>query len=190
MIRALARVALLMLPALSPAQNHPRLSAGVGATFFESTGKVRLSPAFQGHRNGFGPALGLNWHTTEFARESKGLAARGDLRIRPVMVGLSYTRIRGKLAATAALVGGYSFNHVASTTPASSPVELRVENSLAWAPRVGIGLDLTRRVGFVTSASYLVTRPQVTVQRGALEDRGHFRADTLIVQAGIVFAFF
>lgn len=192
MSRALAILVLLTLPASALAQSRPRLSAGIGVTFFESTGKVRLTPAFRNHRTGFGPAIGLNWHTAEFMRLSNGFATRGDLRIRPLMVGLSYTRIRGRLATTAALVGGYSFNRISSMMPAAgAPVELRVEKSVAFAPVATLGLDLTRKLGLVANASYLVTRPQVTARSASLEDhRWRFRADTLVVQVGVVFGFF
>lgn len=173
------------------AQSGARLSAGVGVKFFESTGKVGPTPLIRGRRSGFGPTLGLNWHNTEVGLESRGLSARGDLRVRPVMVGPSYTVIRGRVAATLGAMGGYSFNRISSSMPGrGEPVEFRVKNSLAWAPTAILGLDLTRKAGLLAQASYLVTRPQVTTLSAGIEHRSRFRADTLVVQGGVVFKLF
>ena len=62
--------------------------------------------------------------------------------------------------------------------------------SVAFAPVATLGLDPTRKLGLVANASYLGTRPQVTARSASLEDRWRFRADTLVVQVGVVFGFF
>jgi hypothetical protein len=43
-------------------------------------------------------------------RAAKDLAVRGDLRVRPIMMGLAYTAVVGRLATTAAIVAGYAFS--------------------------------------------------------------------------------
>ena len=189
--RTLGILLLLMLPQIAAAQSDARFSAGVGVTYFESSGKLRLSPVLRGRPHGFGLSFGADWFNTDVVLGSGGFAARGDLRVRPLMLGPSYTFIRGRLSTTAAVLGGYSFNSISSMAPtAGTPVELRVENSLALAPTVTLGLDLTRKLGLVTRASYLVTRPQVTASSAGQETRSRWRADTLVVQAGIVVGLF
>jgi hypothetical protein len=63
-LRRLTGVGLMVLQALAAparAQSDARLSAGVGIKYFESTGKLRLSPLVRGRRSGFRPAFGFNW---------------------------------------------------------------------------------------------------------------------------------
>lgn len=196
-MRSLLVVAIgLMLAMPAAAQTDARVGVGVGVTFFESTGRgiddsVRLTPVIRGRRRGFAPAVGFNWLATEVVPSAAAIAVRGDLRVRPVMVGPSYTVVRGRVAATAAVVGGYSFNRIASIVPEGGPpVTLRVDNSLAWAPTATVAVDLSRRFGLVTQASYLVTRPTVTLRSAALEDRSRWKADTLVIQVGVVVGLF
>ncbi len=184
------------LASTAAAQTGARFSAGAGVTFYESTGRgiddaVRLTPVLRGRRSGFGPALGFNWLATEVVPRSTATGVRGDLRVRPVMIGPSYTVVRGRVASSAAVVGGYSFNRIAAIVADGSPaVTLRVANSLAWAPTATVAIDLSRRFGLVTQASYLVTRPTVTLRSGELEDRSPWKADTLVVQVGVVVGLF
>lgn len=184
------------LAAPAEAQTGARVSAGVGVTFYESTGRgiddaVRLTPILRGRRSGFGPALGFNWLATEIVPRSTAIGVRGDLRVRPIMVGPSYTVVRGRVALSAAVVGGYSFNRVAAIVPnGGSAATLRVDNSLAWAPGATVAIDLSRRFGLVTQASYLVTRPRLTLRSGEFVDRSRWKADTLVVQFGVVVGLF
>ena len=184
------------LAAPAEAQTGARLSAGAGVTFYESTGRgiddaVRLTPVLRAGRRGFGLALGFNWLATEVVPRSTAIAVRGDLRVRPVMVGPAYTVVRGRVALSAAVVGGYSFNRVAAIVPDGGPAAtLRVDNSLAWAPTATVAVDLSRRFGLVAQASYLVTRPTLTLRSGHLEDRSRWKADTLAVQVGVVVGLF
>lgn len=177
------------------AQSDYRFAAGVGVTFLESTGKgiddaVRLTPVLRGRRRGLGVALGFNWLATEVETGAKDLAVRGDLRVRPIMMGPAYTAVAGRLATTAAVVAGYAFNRLTPVATGSEPVSLRVANSIAWAPSLTLALDLSRRFGVVTRASYLVTRPAITTEIEGTRDRARWRADTLLVQAGVVFGVF
>lgn len=177
------------------AQSDYRLSAGAGVTFFESTGKgiddaVRLTPVLRSRRRGFGTALGFNWLATEVEPGAKDLAVRGDLRVRPIMFGPAYTAVAGRLATTAAVVAGYAFNRITPVATSSEPVSLTVANSVAWAPSLTLAFDLSRRFGVVTQASYLVTRPRITTEIDGRVDRSRWRADTLVVQAGVVIGVF
>jgi hypothetical protein len=177
------------------AQSDYRFAAGVGVTFFESTGKgiddaVRLTPVLRSRRRGFGAALGFNWLATEVEPDAKNLAVRGDLRVRPIMIGPAYTAVTGRLAATAAIVAGYAFNRIAPVATGSAPAALTVANSVAWAPSLTLALDLSRRFGVVTQASYLVTRPRITTEIGGIVDRSRWRADTLVIQTGVVIGVF
>jgi hypothetical protein len=45
-------------------------------------------------------------------RAAKDLAVRGDLRVRPIMMGPGYTAVAGRLATTAAVVAGYAFSRI------------------------------------------------------------------------------
>ena len=200
-MRALRRTVLLVLlgavGSVAPveAQSDYRFAAGVGVTFFESTGKgiddaVRLTPMLRSRRRGFGSALGFNWLATEVEPGGKDLAVRGDLRVRPIMVGPAYTAVAGRLATTAAVVAGYAFNRITPVATGGEPVSLRVANSVAWAPSLTLAFDLSRRFGVVTQASYLVTRPRITTEINGTADRSRWRADTLVVQAGVVIGVF
>ncbi len=174
------------------------MGVGAGAAFFEATGEgtddsVRITPLVRVRRNGWAPAIAFNWFATEVTvKSSIAVAARGDLAVRPVMAGISYTITRGRLAVTFSGVGGYAFNTIdAIDDTGSRPVKLRIDNSASWAPIATTAVDLTRRLGLVTQAGYVVVRPTVTVTAAdGRVDRSRWRADSIVLQVGAVIGLF
>lgn len=189
---------LSLLPAMPAlAQSSARVGVGAAAAFFEATGEgiedsVRITPLVRVRRNGWAPALAFNWFATEVSPKTSSIqAARGDLTVRPVMAGVSYTFSHARLATSVGVVGGYALNGIAAIEQGGGqPVELRVENSVAWAPTATLAVDLTRRLGLLTQVGYVVARPTVTARVGGVEDRSRWKADSLVLQVGAVVGLF
>ncbi len=185
-----------LLPVMpAAAQSGARVGVGAAVAFFEATDEgiddsIRVTPLVRVRRDGWAPAVAFNWFTTEVTTSSL-FAARGDLAIRPVMAGVSYTVARGTLSTSLALVGGYSFNRIAAIADTRSQgIDLRVADSAAWAPIATAALDLTKRLGLVTQIGYVVARPTVTVRTVDRVDRSRWKADSLVLQIGAVVGLF
>ncbi len=187
---------ILGIGAASPAfaQSESRVGIGAAVAFFTPSngtleGSARLVPLVRVRRDGWAPALGF--HGFE-AGPAEGGPGGGNLTVRPIMAGASYTVTRGRVATSLALVGGYAFNALGrgSGPPDPPGTTVSVANSAVWTPRVDVALDLSRRLGLVGTAGYVVTRPTVTTRTGAVEERSRWRADSVVLQIGLVVGLF
>lgn len=155
-----------------------------------------------GHeKDGWGPQTSVfNWFDTG-VKEPVGarIADLGEIRIRPIMVGYGYTKIRGRAAITTDLVGGYSFNSLHLDSAASADYERQVgasivhseaTNSFVLKPEVQAWYDLTNRWGLRVTAGYLIARPSVKLTTALGEDTRPVRADTFLITLGAVFSIF
>ena len=122
--------------------------------------------------------------------------ALGSLSVRPVMAGAAYTWRAGRLEATAAMTAGVSIVgfelddsgkggvHRAFGAP-SAEVESNV--ALAVQPKLVTWVDINPRFGIAASASYLRTRPELSITSGSTTlDRFRVKADTVRLSAGFV----
>jgi hyperosmotically inducible protein len=149
----------------------------------------RLGPLVRfGRGSGWGASVGFSWFGTDIA---EGAAARGHLRIRPVMVGPGYTLVRGRTQTSFAVVAGPAFNGY--SVDARGPVDgvvVDVAHSFAWRPGVSVWHDLSRRLAVNVFAGHVVTRPEATVLEGGQFFTRSLKADTSIVQIGLAYKIF
>ena len=139
-------------------------------------------------RNGWGPTVGFSWTTLDVTSGPSGVAALARLRLRPVMAGVLYGYARGRWAASASLVGGYSFNSVVVDQREAGPGRaIAAAGSLAWRPSVTVWYDVGPRLGLEAFAGYLVTRPRVTFASDDAIVRRRLRADALILGVGLAY---
>jgi low temperature requirement protein LtrA len=103
-------------------------------------------------------------------------AGVGRLRLRPLMGGVSYTWIKGKLSVSPRLIAGYSFNRFSGTESVSA------HDSFVSKAELQIWRDLSSRVGVLCSIGYLFARPEVSGRT--------INADAIRVQVGIAYAVF
>jgi len=154
--------------------------------------RLSISPLVKvGGGAGLGPAVGFDWYQAEL----QSMAGRPDvlarIKVKPVMVGATYTIVTDRASLSASLVGGYAWNSltVTETGPAEGlPVE--VSNSLAWRPGASFWYDLTRRTALNLSVGRVMTRFRLTVvEEGHLVPR-RTRGDTTIFHAGLAYRVF
>lgn len=186
---ALALLTLVVSPAA--AQTEGRVSVGLSAGAIRPTEGdgtstvispvVRLNPG-----EGWGAAAALTWYDTDLiAGPAETLVSR--VRVRPVMAGISYTIRHDRLATSFSVVGGYSFNSVREVRP---DYVVDVENSVALRPGINLTYTIAPRVALIGFGGYLITRPEVIVQRFGVTTRETWRGDAVVVSAGVVYSLF
>jgi hypothetical protein len=137
--------------------------------------------------HGWGPAFGLGWFTTDLS--SNGLKV-GQLKTRPLLGGVGYTWVRGRLATKASLTAGIVLNSATLDEELldqiSGPVSLDVRNSFAVRPAVALEYSVFRKLGVRGTLAYLATRPSVVVTTPEGRTSGTWNASSVSFQAGVV----
>src|SRR5262245_10461823 len=139
------------------------VGVGAGINFYNPTNNdgrtsqgIALVYRWHSFHSGWGPTIGLDWHSTDFDQTLGALnAPLGSLRMRALLAGIGHTRHLGRLSASASVSAGYAFNHftVASgaiPTFASTGISLAgvdVDNSWVVKPDVTVWYDVFRHVG-------------------------------------------
>ena len=129
----------------------------VGAGFGINLG---LAPA-----PGFGPTLGFGWYQGDLTFSGMtGDAEVGRLRVRPLMAGIGYTWVNGRVATGVSINAGISFNSIQLNdqyrTLFGPGTEVRVDasNSFAARPQFRIEYAVARKVGVYSTVSYFFTQ--------------------------------
>ncbi len=188
------------LPALAPRpEEGPLRLVGLGA----SVRVTRPSEAGLGRalavgpllrlrpRNGLGPAIAFNWTNTEIETGPGGRPGLAAIQLRPVMAGVEYGVVRGRLAVGASAVGGYSFNRLAVDTAQAGPGRaIAVGNSFVWRPGAVLWADVTPRVGINVFGGYLFARPRVTFASDTSIATERLSASSLVVSVGVAYWIF
>ena len=113
---------------------------------------------------GLGFTLGFGWYTADLTLSGvSGDREVGDLRIRPVMAGVGYTWVNGRVATGVSINAGISFNSIRLNdqyrTFFGPGTEVRVDasNSFAVRPQLRVEYAVARKVGVFSSAGYFFT---------------------------------
>ena len=123
----------------------------------------------------------------------------GDLKIRPLMLGVDYKMPRGKWNWAAGVFAGWAINKVetrwedrarAADIAAADDLWVDVHNSVVWGPRLKGWYDVNRRVSFMVESAYLFTRPRLDVLSNGVLSTRRLNADAFILKAGIVYGIF
>ncbi len=190
----------------SPRLSAPTLAVGAAIALFQptddNTGRsVRVQPVVRfERRSGLGPAVEFNWFSTDLTTAIAGeQSPLGRLRVRPIMAGICYRVPRGPVSILFSVLGGYAFNAAEIDDQARAmflsrrqvtATALEVDNSPALSAGVSIWYGLSSRVGLVGSAGYLFTRPDVTVVTSDGRQTTTWKADSVVVKAGLAFKIF
>ncbi len=174
-----------------------RVGIGVGLGYANSTdddlGNTTLvGPIFRlAPKAGWGPTLALGWFTTDLKRGPGGEPGLARLSVKPILGGMAYTVLRGRLSTSFSLTGGYVFNGLdVDTDRVDVNRAIDVGNSLAGRAGVSVWYELTRRIGINVSGGYVATRPEVTFISGDVIRKATVRADATVVGAGLTFWIF
>ena len=123
----------------------------------------------------------------------------GDVKVRPLMIGVEYKMPRGRWNWGAGLTAGWAFNSIdtpgeyrdrALRSASISDLWVDIHNSLVWGPRIKGWYDVNSRMSVMVESSYLVTRPALDVRGGGRSFSRHLNADAFIVKAGIVYGIY
>jgi hypothetical protein len=123
----------------------------------------------------------------------------GDVKVRPLMLGIDYKMPRGKWNWGHGLYAGWALNDVevpweyraVAAGVASAPdLWVDVHNSFVWGPRLKGWYDVNRRVSFMVESAYLVTRPVLDVRANGVSSSRRLQGDAFIMKAGLVYGIF
>jgi hypothetical protein len=184
---ALAVLLLAVYPGTAAAQQAGGVGIGVSLSAIhpvEGNGaSVGISPVVRVNPGrGWGIGAALSWYDTDLL-DSPGPGVVSLVRVRPFMLGPAYSVARGQVTTTVSVLAGYSLN---AARDVRTGYDVSIGNSVAVRPGVDVTYSLTPRLGLTGFAGYLVTRPEVTVQRGGVRTTERWRGDAVVLSAGIV----
>ncbi len=114
--------------------------------------------------HGFGPTLGFGWYQGDLTLSgAAGDREVGRLRVRPLMAGVGYTWVTGRIATGVSVNAGISFNSVRlkeeHRTAFGPGTDIRIEtsNSFAVRPQLRVEYTVARKVGVFSTAGYFFT---------------------------------
>ena len=146
--------------------------AGIGGSFgsvLTLDDDVNVGPVFGFNFGlapdpGLGPTVGFGWYQGELTLSGvSGDVEVGQLRIRPIMAGIAYTWVFGRVATGVSLNAGISINSIRLNDQYRNffgpGTEVRVDasNSFAVRPQVRIEYAVHPKVGIFSSAGYFFT---------------------------------
>ena len=159
-----------------------------------------LSPFIRNtpRRLGWGPSFGLNWYKGDIAAVVNGVQTTiGEVKVRPVMLGVGYTVGGNRVRTSISLVGGYAFSDATLTTtlPEGTAASIRIDDSWVVRPNVGVTIAVTKRLAIAGSIGYVYTNPTITISvtrpGGAADSAsGSYRADYVSATIGTAVSIF
>ena len=154
--------------------------------------RVTVGPLFKlGSGSGVGPAVGFEWFSADLRSITALPQVLSRISVKPVMAGLGYTLVRGRVSVSPSIVGGIAFNSLTVTeTGAAAGVPVEVDNSLVWRPGVSAWIDMSRRIAVNVSAGHVMTGLRVTILEGGRLVKRDVRGDTTTVHAGVAYKLF
>ena len=194
---------ILCTAAAAAGQTEGRIGVGGSVTFIQTTDDevdsvvtvgplVRLNP-----RRGWRVSGALNWFRGDLQNPDGSAGDFARMRIRPLMGGVSYTIGSQPVLTSFSIVLGPSFNSVEfqdeflNRPGIGFPPTIDIENSLAVRPGVNVTWTLARRVALVGFGGYLINRPDIVYRdRNGTEFRDRWKADAVVLSAGMVYSIF
>ena len=128
---------------------------------------------------GFGVTMGFGWYTADLTLSGvSGDAEVGDLRVKPLMAGIGYTWVKGRVATGVSINAGISFNSIRLNdqyrTFFGPGTEVRVDasNSFAARPQFRVEYAVAKKFGVYTSLGYFYTEFDNVIEtpRGRFEN--------------------
>jgi hypothetical protein len=150
---------------------------------------VGLAPA-----TGLGPTIGLGWYEADLVLSRiSGDVEVGRLRVRPLMAGVGYTWVNGRVATAVSINAGISFNSIrlddqyrAFFGPGSD-VRVDAGNSFAARPQFRVEYAVARKVGVYSSVGYFFTEFDNVIETPAGRFENEWDASSVNVFVGVMF---
>lgn len=197
--------AVFLRPADAQAQMRGAIAVGAAVSFTQPSADelesgVTVGPTFRTLPvHGWGPAFAFNWYGADLTDPALGTTEKlGRFVSRPLMFGVGYTIVRGRTSISPSVVAGPAFNLISvddaqrdSYSIDGSSFERRVGKvSLAVRPSLSFTYALRSRLGLTAGISYIVNRPEFTVNTPAGPVETRWRGDALSVSSGVVVSLF
>jgi hypothetical protein len=146
--------------------------AGVGGSFggvFTTDDDVNVGPVWGFNfglapEPGLGPTLGFGWYQGDLTiSRVSGDTEVGRLRVRPLMAGIAYTWVTGRLATGVSLNAGVSFNSIRLDDQyrnffgPGTEVTVDSSNSFCVRPQIRFEYSVAPKVGLFTSLGFFFT---------------------------------
>jgi len=113
---------------------------------------------------GLGPTIGFGWYEGDLTLSGvSGDAEVGSLRVRPLMAGIGYTWVNGRVATGVSINAGISFNSIKLNDQyrtlfgPGTEVHVDASNSFAARPQFRIEYAVARKVGIYSTVGYFFT---------------------------------
>jgi hypothetical protein len=149
---------------------------------------VGLAPA-----NGLGPTMGLGWYEGDLTLSRvSGDVEVGRLRVRPLMAGVGYTWVPGRVAIGASINAGISFNSIrlddqySAFFGAGSNVRVDASNSFAARPQFRVEYAAARKIGVYSSAGYFFTEFDNVIETPAGRFENEWDASSFNIFVGVM----
>lgn len=165
----------------------------------ELSTRMKVRPAIgRVPSRGLGLVVALNWFDADLSGEIvNSSGSLGSLAIRPLMLGLGYTYVNGRIGISPSIVAGGALNTLdihddrPDVAVTGTSIEEHVGSiSRVVRPAVGVTLALAPRLGVTASAGYLFNRPHFTLRTPAGERRIQLNAGGVVLSAGAVISLF
>ncbi len=145
---------------------------GIGGSvggIFTTDDDVSLGPAFGFNfglapEPGLGPTLGFGWYQADLTLPGvSGDVEVGRLRVRPIMAGIAYTWVTGRVATGISLNAGISINSIRLADQyrtffgPGTEVTVDASNSFCVRPQIRVEYAAGRKVGIFSSAGFFFT---------------------------------
>jgi hypothetical protein len=141
---------------------------------------------------GFGPTLGFGWYEGDLTLPGVSGSAEVGLRVRPLMGGVGYAWVAGRVAAGVSINAGISFNSIRlndqyrALFPPGAQIQVDTSNSFAMRPQVRLEYAAARNVGVFTSVGYFYTTFDNTLETVGGSFESEVNASSVNVFVGVM----
>jgi Outer membrane protein beta-barrel domain len=190
-------LALTSLPAA--AQSEGRFAIGAQVSFHFPTSEelensASLGVAYRLTRasthDGWGPDFGFGWYGADLAAPLDG-----RINVRPLLGGVAYRIVRGKIRTHFAALTGPAFVKVQvndqeraaySALLGIPVVGVDGKNTWAFKPGVRVTYDLKPRLGVFVSTDYEIARPKLEIKTATTSVERKLKGDVFNVKVGFL----
>ena len=142
---------------------------------------------------GLGPAIGLGWYEGDLTlAQVSGNTRVGRLRVRPLMGGVGYTWVNGRVATGVSINAGISFNAIRLDDQyraffgTGGDVRVDASNSFAARPQLRVEYAVARKVGVYSSAGYFFTEFDNVIETPAGRFENEWDASSFNLFVGVM----
>jgi hypothetical protein len=142
---------------------------------------------------GWGWAGNLAWFTGDLLlKTSSGDQDVGSVQVRPLLGGVGYTWMKGRMATSATLTAGVSFNSAdiddryRDIFGPGTRVELEMDNSFAVRPSVEVEYAIIPKVAVTGTAAFFFTKIDSRLVTPAATYDDQWNASSFLLSAGVL----